>query len=199
VIDDALLIACAAIAAATVLLGGIGIGWEGHRLLSTNRCGCAARWSSGGRKLAAEAAEQVRRRYAATDKQVDDLNWKMEQITDQANKDIRDAVKAVQAESDGGQWNWSGAIHAPRVSHQVEDRWALTGALSTGIDAQARGAQLALERQEADLLRQLAMGALETEEARAFLRAIPSVGELVPASRLAEIEAAFDEEKGGQR
>jgi hypothetical protein len=149
------------------------------------------------KELAAEAAGQVRRRYATADKQVDDLNWRISQVVDQANKDIRDAVKAAQAESDGGQWSWSGAIHAPRISHQHEDRYALNGALSTGIDAQARGALLTLERQEADLLRQLAMGALETEEARAFLAAIPSVGELVPASRLQEIEAAFDEGKGG--
>ena len=149
------------------------------------------------KELAAEAAEQVRRRYAVADKQVDDLNWKIEQIIDQANKDIRDAVKGVQAEnSNGGQWAWSGPVRAPRVAHEREDRYALTGALSTGIDAQARSAILTLERQEADLLRQLAMGALETEEARAFLRAIPSVGELVPASRLQEIEAAFDENRG---
>lgn len=149
------------------------------------------------KELAAEAAEQVRRRYAATDKQVDDLNWKIEQIVDQANKDVRDAVKAVQAASEGGQWNWTGGIHAPRVNHQVEDRYALNGALSTGIDAQAKGALLTLERQEADLMRQLALGALESDEARTFLAAIPSVGELVPASRLQEIEAAFDERNGG--
>jgi hypothetical protein len=149
------------------------------------------------KELAAEAAEQVRRRYAAADKAVDDLNWKIEQIVDQANKDIRDAVKAVQGDSDGGTWSWSGPVRAPRVGHEREDRFALTGALSTGIDAQAKSATLTLERQEADLLRQLAMGALESEEARAFLASIPTVGELVPASRLREIEAAFDAEKGG--
>lgn len=147
------------------------------------------------KELAAEAAEQVRRRYAAADKCVDDLNWRIEQIVDQANKDIRDAVKAVQGDSDGGTWAWSGPVRAPRVAHEREDRYALTGALSTGIDAQARSALLTLERQEADLLRQLALGALESEEARAFLASIPSVGELVPASRLREIEATFDEGK----
>ena len=149
------------------------------------------------KELMADAAEQVRHRYAAADKQVDDLNWRIGQVVDQANKDIRDAIKTAQAESDGGQWSWSGTISAPRISHQHEDRYALNGALSTGIDAQARSALLTLERQEADLLRQLALGALETEEARTFLAAIPSVGELVPASRLAEIEAAFDEKNGG--
>jgi hypothetical protein len=148
------------------------------------------------KELAAEAAEQVRRRYADADKQVDDLNWKIEQITNQANKDIRDAVKAAQGDSDGGQWNWSGAIRAPQVSHRREDRYALSSALGTGIEAQAHAALLTLERQEADLLRQLALGALESDEAREFLASIPTVGELVPASRLQEIEAAFDHKDG---
>lgn len=148
------------------------------------------------KELAAEAAGQVRRRYATADKTVDDLNWRIEQIVDQANKDIRDAVKAVQGDSSGGQWQWSGPVRAPRVAHEREDRYALNNALTSGIDAQARSAMLTLERQEADLLRQLALGALESDEARAFLAAIPTVGELVPASRLQEIEAAFDDRNG---
>ena len=147
-------------------------------------------------ELAAEAAEQVRCRYATTDKQVDDLNWKIEQVIDQANKDIRDAVKAAQNDSDAGKWTWTGAVHPPRVNYQREDRWALQNALTSGIDAQAKEALLRLQRQEADLLQQLALGALESDEARAFLRTIPSVGELVPASRLKEIEASFDEDHG---
>lgn len=147
-------------------------------------------------ELAAEASERVRQRYAASDKQVDDLNWRISEIVDQANKDVRDAVKAAQADSDGGQWAWSGAIHAPRIHHQNEDRFSLQTSLTSGIDAQAKQALLVLERQEADLLRQLAMGALETDEAHAFLRGIPTVSELVPTSRLQELEAAFDEEKG---
>ena len=149
-------------------------------------------------ELAAEAAEQVRRKYAAADKQVDDLNWRIEQIVDQANKDIRDAVKTVQGSSEGGQWTWSGALRPPHINHQNEDRYALNSALTAGIDATAKQALLGLERQEADLLRQLALDALESEEAQAFLARIPAVSELVPASRLLEIEAQFDEEKGGQ-
>ena len=148
-------------------------------------------------ELAAEAAEQVRRKYAAADKQVDDVNWRIEQIVDQANKDIRDAVKKVQGESEAGTWTWSGAVRAPHIAHRNEDRFALNTALTAGIEAQAKQALLTLERQEADLLRQLALDALDSDEARAFLARIPTVAELVPASRLLEIEAAFDEEKGG--
>lgn len=54
-----------------------------------------------------------------------------------------------------------------------------------------RAALLRLSRQEADLLSELAIGVLESAEARAFLGAIPTVGELVPAARLAQLEAQF--------
>ncbi len=55
-------------------------------------------------------------------------------------------------------------------------------------------AQLTLDRQEADLLRSLALEGLETPAARAFLERIPTVGELVPSARLREIEQMFDSE-----
>src|ERR1700722_7481374 len=139
-------------------------------------------------EMAAEAAERVRRRFAEDDKKLDDLNWRIEQITDQANKDIRDAVKAVQGASASGTWKWSGGLRAPHVYRHQEDRYALASALNSGIDAQVKGALLNLERREADLLRQLTLGALESEEARAFLATIPAVGDLVPAARLLEIE-----------
>ena len=57
-------------------------------------------------------------------------------------------------------------------------------------------ALLNLDRQEADLLQSLALQTIETDAARQFLAAIPSLGDLVPAARLAEIEAAFDRRPG---
>jgi hypothetical protein len=64
------------------------------------------------------------------------------------------------------------------------------------IEAQIEGALMRLDREEADLLRTLAIGAIESEEARNFLSAIPTVAELVPASRLAELEASLTIEDG---
>lgn len=57
------------------------------------------------------------------------------------------------------------------------------------IRAQVAAAILRLDRQEADLLRTLSVGALESEEVHAFLTSIPSVGDLVSTARLAELEA----------
>jgi hypothetical protein len=51
------------------------------------------------------------------------------------------------------------------------------------------GAKLRLNRQEADLLRDISLGALESDEARQFLTGIPAAAELVPLARMAELEA----------
>lgn len=60
------------------------------------------------------------------------------------------------------------------------------------IPRQIADASLALDRGENDILRELSAGALTSDEARAFLERIPSVGELVPRARLAEIERSLD-------
>ena len=78
------------------------------------------------------------------------------------------------------------------VSWAPDRRGELRAALYSNLRAKADGAKLTLERQEADVLRNLAVGALESDEARAFLGTIPTVAELVPSVRLAELEAQFD-------
>jgi len=59
------------------------------------------------------------------------------------------------------------------------------------LNFKVRTAVLRLDRTEADLLRELSLDALESDEAKAFLSSIPSVSELVPGVRLAEIEASL--------
>jgi len=61
--------------------------------------------------------------------------------------------------------------------------------MEAAVSAQVKTAALALSRQEADLLRNLAASFIETEQAQTWLAAIPVVAELVPSSRLDEIPA----------
>lgn len=149
-------------------------------------------------ELLAEAERQLVERYRDEDKQMDDFNWRVSQVVDQANNDIEDLMKQVGVGQDGGRWQHLYRLAAPRYGRKSEDRKQLHAALLAGIDAQVRAAMLSLDRQEADLLRQLAADALESDEARAFLMRIPTVAELVPSSRLREIESAFDEQRGNQ-
>ena len=148
-------------------------------------------------ELMAEAEQRLVERYRDEDKRMDDLNWRIAQVVDQANNDIRDMLKEISDEQDGGRWQRMMSIGAPQIRRKSEDRKQLHAALEAGVKSQVKSALLSLDRQEADLLRQLAVDALESEAAQAFLERIPTVGELVPSRRLREIEAAFDEQKGG--
>lgn len=68
----------------------------------------------------------------------------------------------------------------------------LDAAAALDLQNKVSAALSSIDRQEADLLRDLAIGALESEDARAFMAKIPTVGELVPSTRLAELERALD-------
>lgn len=144
-------------------------------------------------ELMAEAERRLMERYRDEDKTVEDLNWKIKEIGRDTQRQIEDLLKATGQELEGGSWRASSSrISLPYVSRKSEDRAQLHKALVAGIREQVNQAQLKLDRQEADLLRSLAMESLESSAARAFLDRIPSVAELVPTERLREIESAFD-------
>lgn len=143
-------------------------------------------------ELVAETERMLVERYAGHDKLAADISWRMRQIADQANKELRTLVESITAEHPDLGLKLFSDFGMPRVTYSREDRTQLHRALVAGIEAQVESANLMLDRQEADLLQTLALETLETEEARAFLAAIPTAGELVPLARLREIEAAFD-------
>lgn len=148
-------------------------------------------------ELMAEAEGRLVDRYRDEDKRVEDLNWRISEIGREAQRQIEDLMKEHGEELDGGTWGRrSGRVEIYGVARKSEDRSQLHKALIAGIKEQVAQATLSLDRQEADLLRALAMESLESDAARAFLGRIPSVAELVPAARLREIEAAFDDGKG---
>ena len=147
-------------------------------------------------ELIAEAETRLMERYREDDKRASDLMWRIRQLTDDANRQLEDLMKEVENDGDGGQWSGYGSVfRAPTVYRKTEDRTQLHKALMAGIGAQVEQAQLVLDRQEADLLRSLALESLETEQARNFLGRIPTVAELVPSKRLQEIERQFDQAK----
>lgn len=88
-----------------------------------------------------------------------------------------------------GQEQYGGRIS---LSASNQKRSQLHRAILASIPNKVGDAQLNLSRQEMDLLASLSVGALETSEAKAYLDTIPTVGELIPAVRLRELEASFD-------
>lgn len=144
-------------------------------------------------ELLAEAERRLVDRYRDEDKRLDDVNWQVQEIAREAQRQIDDLLKKVGGDEDGGRWNtFSGQLRVNRIVRHTEDRGQLRRALEAGIKEQVRVALLALDRQEADLLKVLALDALESDAAREFLTKIPTVAELVPSARLREIEAAWE-------
>lgn len=126
----------------------------------------------------------------------DDENWavvqhKVHELVMAANRGINDALREHGYQERGHTERlW---LTEPRRVQPHEKRTELTTVATRQIRGQAKQAGLALDRQEADLIKNLAVGAIESEEAQAFLGDIPTVGDLVPGARLAELEASLED------
>lgn len=144
-------------------------------------------------ELLADAEARLVERYRQQDKAAEDLNFRISEITEKASREITDLIIAARGDTDGVSIRRPVRLQVPRVSSYTEDRAQLHRAMVAGVESQVKAALLNLDRQEADLLQSLALHTIETDAARQFLASIPSVGDLVPAERLAQIEAAFDD------
>lgn len=145
-------------------------------------------------ELEAQIDAEVASTWCERDERFAELRRAIDVITDEANDKLR-ALLVDHPDRD----NLSVQRFAPASVSRFSDdqrRHKLRAAARSDLQARVGSALVKLGRQEADLLRQLAVGALETDEARGFLTAIPSVSELVPASRLRELEASLADEDG---
>lgn len=141
-------------------------------------------------ELVAEIEREVADQWAERDEQLNAVKEKAQELADEANRALRTFVNEHEDRKALAVCGFS----IPDIRHRVEDaqyRHKLRYAAIADLKARVGAAMVKLGRQEADLARTLAIGALETEEARSFLGTIPSVAELVPASRLREIEASI--------
>lgn len=74
----------------------------------------------------------------------------------------------------------------------TEHRSALRREAQRRVEADTKAALVRVERQEADLLRNLAIDLIESDEAKAFLAGIPDAAQLVEPPAMAEIEAEVE-------
>lgn len=141
-------------------------------------------------EMIADLDEQLSERYAAWDKQWSDAMFLCQEKVLEANRAVNDLLREMIDQPDGGRSEYLLVhFHPPGKPDRRRTELLMTG--RRRIDADVKAAQLRLDREEADLLRKLAMTALETGEAHAFLGSIPTVGELVSMARLAELEAGL--------
>jgi hypothetical protein len=145
-------------------------------------------------EMQAEIDQQVADRFAERDKTNSDLTWRAQQIVDEANRALQDLLRGHEGGLEISRWGRP-QVQPPTLVWSKADKTNLRRAALSALRARVEGARLRLDRTEADLLRELSVGALESDEARTFLSSIPAVGELVPTARLAEIEAALTEDE----
>lgn len=140
-------------------------------------------------ELKTDIARQVVEHYADSDYQMNRATSAVHRIMEDASKAIREELEKYPAVEMGG--GYDSRIYPPRLHLKKDHRMAVTDHAEADLKARVSEAKLRLDRQEADLLRELSIGALGTEQARRFLSTIPSVSDLVPAARIRELESQF--------
>jgi hypothetical protein len=145
-------------------------------------------------ELIAELEARVVAKFADDDKAWADAMYLIEEAAREANRKANDVLRGLNLDGldlDGKDYR---IISATAINKPTKERNSLRRQGATRIEAQVKAAFLQLDRQEADLLTRLVAGALESDEARAFLGEIPTVSSLVPADRLLELEQSLRED-----
>lgn len=144
-------------------------------------------------ELKAEIEQEILDRYREQDAAIGDAKREVQQAIEDCVRQMREIGERLQAvhpnlvvETGTKYGRLEFAAHDP-------NRAQLHRAAMASIPNTIGDAQLALDRQEMDLLRKLSETALSSEAATEFLGSIPTVGELVPSARLRELEASLRE------
>jgi hypothetical protein len=138
-------------------------------------------------ELYAQMEAEIAARYAEEDQAWAAARHEVNEAVLACNRTVNDAFRRCLGD-DHEEAEYVRLVGAPPRESGAE-RIQLRRAANARVEQQVKAAKLQLERQEVNLLEKLLIGGLETDEARAFLESIPTVGELVPASRLAELDS----------
>jgi predicted phage gp36 major capsid-like protein len=144
-------------------------------------------------ELVAELEQRITARYADEDKAWADAMYLIDEAAREANRKANDILRGLNLEALDLNGKEYAIITARTIIQPVGERHNLRRSGESRINAQVKSAHLELDRQEADLLTRLLVGALESDEARAFVDKIPTVGVLVPADRLLAIVSTGEE------
>lgn len=139
-------------------------------------------------ELEAELQQQVEAEFAAGDKAYDDAMYQLQLAVDEANRKANDIGRQLWGAEKWGEKHDRVIVTAKEIPKPGKnERWQRMNEGRAEIERRVKAALLELERQENQLLTDLATTALESTAAKEFFGRIPSVTELVPAYRLKEI------------
>lgn len=144
--------------------------------------------------VAARRAELIAAvdRKLETDYQAEMRRWDVTRFTVQealreANRKVNDAYREHFGKDEWGTESERMLVSASAPAGPQRERNSERQRAVREIDALVQAAYTQLDRKETELVTELTVGALESEDAKAFLSRIPKVGDLVPASRLEEL------------
>jgi hypothetical protein len=143
-------------------------------------------------EMRAEVETDLLHRYRQQDEDLQAAQTELAELTEQYLRDARDVARRLQTAHPELTVQLGRSYHSDGVqlSAKDESRGQLHQAALAAIPTKIADAETQLDQQEIDLLRELTVGALTTDEARSFLNRIPTVGALVPTARLPELESS---------
>lgn len=136
-------------------------------------------------ELTGEIESELLRRYRVQDERIAAARKEIEDARRIYEESVRRIMNDLRALDPDLEMNVG---YQGRLAVSDPNRSQLHRALIASIPQQIADASTKLDQQELELLRDLTIGALDTEAAQRFLACIPTVGELVPKARLSELD-----------
>jgi hypothetical protein len=134
-------------------------------------------------ELIAETEAELRDRYQTESERLDELNRRLKEITEEANRKAVALLREFEDLAGGGRWKGirEAMFEVPRVNHSGANRSQRHRTLMADIEKQTEQAMQVLDRQQASLLR-------APDRARTLMaRNAPAiVTGLIPPARLSE-------------
>lgn len=146
-------------------------------------------------EMLADMEQNITERFATDDKAWDSAMFLIEEAKREANRKANDVMRELQPSWPEHHDRDLIGVYSQNLLRPTHGRNQLRYEGGKRIETQVKAALLSLDQQEAALLTRLALGVLESEEARAFLSEIPTVSALVPAVRLLELEQSLHPDK----
>ncbi len=142
-------------------------------------------------ELVNEIEQRVAEKFAAQDTAVAQANTQIEELIKTAIMQMRTIATELEVGLNLGPntVGISAYPSVPQIGIRNNDKLAMRRRLHAEVESQVSAALLDIDRREADLLEELTVDGLETDAAKDFLGRIPTVAQLVPATRLREISA----------
>lgn len=146
-------------------------------------------------KLNDEVDERLRERYRDFDAAKADFTDQAKKIQQKAEAELAELKKTHRINEFDGAWqrSYHDEVTVRPTSYVAEKRSEMATFIRNKIESDVRSFEASAGRREVDLLKQLSLDALESAEARDFAHQIPTIDDILPSSRVLELEAAFEE------